>query len=395
MSDDGGHTSDEEEVEVEERTGADGRVIKRRATKRADGLLDREELEEMVDYIDFDDAADDDERRAQKRAAAHARFEEERDDEELRRMKEALENGFRRKEKGGALDGGPEGWQRRRRAQGEDSDDDDLGIDVPDRAWEAVELSSDDDGEWAERAARRKAAAAAAEAPRAAGDSLSARDVGFDSQDFRIMIDAGKKGRRARTRRGVDAAVAALDHANGIPAPVRSTAGGLPRANSANVAGAGAATGPGLERHSSTSFLGRGNGSRSGAGASGAGLVRSASLGGGGASRSFVFGASGDSQSMWDKDAEERSAAERPATTLREIGGDENARADFGWAPRERMAAPAGKPKGSRLGNGGGSQSLFGMLEASQDWDEVLGKGDSLARGVKAAKNVRLRAVPR
>ena len=395
MSDDGGHTSDEEEVEVEERTGADGRVIKRRATKRADGLLDREELEEMVDYIDFDDAADDDERRAQKRAAAHARFEEERDDEELRRMKEALENGFRRKEKGGALDGGPDGWQRRRRAQGEDSDDDDLGIDVPDRAWEAVELSSDDDGEWAERAARRKAAAAAAEAPRAAGDSLSARDVGFDSQDFRIMIDAGKKGRRARTRRGVDAAVAALDHANGIPAPVRSTAGGLPRANSANVAGAGAATGPGLERHSSTSFLGRGNGSRSGAGASGAGLVRSASLGGGGASRSFVFGASGDSQSMWDKDAEERSAAERPATTLREIGGDENARADFGWAPRERMAAPASKPKGSRLGNGGGSQSLFGMLEASQDWDEVLGKGDSLARGVKAAKNVRLRAVPR
>ena len=396
MSDDGGHTSDEEEVEVEERTGADGRVIKRRATKRADGLLDREELEEMVDYIDFDDAADDDERRAQKRAAAHARFEEERDDEELRRMKEALENGFRRKEKGGALDGGPEGWQRRRRAQGEDSDDDDLGIDVPDRAWEAVELSSDDDGEWAERAARRKAAAAAAEAPSAAAhDSLSARDVGFDSQDFRIMIDAGKKGRRARTRRGVDAAVAALDHANGIPVPVRSTAGGLPRANSANVAGAAAATGPGLERHSSTSFLGRGNGSRSGAGASGAGLVRSASLGGGGASRSFVFGASGDSQSMWDKDAEERSAAERPATTLREIGGDENARADFGWAPRERMAAPAGKPKGSRLGNGGGSQSLFGMLEASQDWDEVLGKGDSLARGVKAAKNVRLRAVPR
>ena len=403
MSDDGGHTSDEEEVEVEERTGADGRVIKRRATKRADGLLDREELEEMVDYIDFDDAADDDERRAQKRAAAHARFEEERDDEELRRMKEALENGFRRKEKGGALDGGPEGWQRRRRAQGEDSDDDDLGIDVPDRAWEAVELSSDDDGEWAERAARRKAAAAAAEAQRAAaGDSLSARDaedsqvpsardVGFDSQDFRSMIDAGKKGRRARTRRGVEAAVAALDHVNGFPAS-GSAAGGLPRANSANVAVA--ARGPGLERHASTSFLGRGNGSRSGAGASGAGLVRSASLGGGGASRSFVFGASGDSQSMWDKDAEERSAAERPATTLREIGGDENARADFGWAPRDRMAAPSSKPA-SRLGNGGGSQSLFGMLEASQDWDDVLGKGDSLARGVKAAKNVRLRAVPR
>ena len=404
MSDDGGHTSDEEEVEVEERTGADGRVIKRRATKRADGLLDREELEEMVDYIDFDDAADDDERRAQKRAAAHARFEEERDDEELRRMKEALENGFRRKEKGGALDGGPDGWQRRRRAGAEDSDDDDLGIDVPDRAWEAVELSSDDDGEWAERAARRKAAAAAAEAQRAAaGDSLSARDaedsqvpsardVGFDSQDFRSMIDAGKKGRRARTRRGVEAAVAALDHANGFPAS-GSAAGGLPRANSANVAGA-AARGPGLERHASTSFLGRGNGSRSGAGASGAGLVRSASLGGGGASRSFVFGASGDSQSMWDKDAEERSAAERPATTLREIGGDENARADFGWAPRDRMAAPSSKPA-SRLGNGGGSQSLFGMLEASQDWDDVLGKGDSLARGVKAAKNVRLRAVPR
>jgi hypothetical protein len=95
---------------------------------------------------------------------------------------------------------------------------------------------------------------------------------------------------------------------------------------------------------------------------------------------------------MWDKDAEERS--EKPATVLREIGGDENARSDFGWAPREKMAAPAAKPA-SRLGTAGGSQSLFGMLQASQDWDEVLGKSDDLAQGVKAAKSVKLRAVQR
>ncbi len=84
-----GHTSDEEEVEIEEEAGADGRVIKRRVAKRADGLLDREELEEMVDYIDFENGEDDDERRVAKRAAAHAKFETERDDEEIRKIVDA------------------------------------------------------------------------------------------------------------------------------------------------------------------------------------------------------------------------------------------------------------------------------------------------------------------
>ena len=158
MSEDGGHTSDEEEVEVEEAGENTDRVIKRRVAKRADGLLDREELEEMVDYIDFNDTADDDERRMAKRAAAHARFEEERDEEEVRKMHEALKNGFRRPNKNGLMgEDGPDYWQRRRKNVGEDESDeeDDLGIDIPDRAWEAVVLSSDDDGEWAERAARR------------------------------------------------------------------------------------------------------------------------------------------------------------------------------------------------------------------------------------------------
>ena len=404
MSEDGGHTSDEEEVEVEEDFGAEGRVIKRRVAKRSDGLLDREELEEMVEYIDFDDAGDD-ARRAAKRAAAHARFEEERDDEEIREMKEALEKGFRRRDaNGGVLDGGPDGWQRRRKAGAEDSDDDDFGVDVPDRAWEAVELSSDDDGEWAERAARRKAAAAAAEAQRAAdGDSLSARDGGFGSQDFRTAMAAGTQRRRARARVGVDIAASAMDHSSGsLPGSFPSASlptGGLPRFNSASASLQSSVGRPSAERQASTSFLGRLDGSKSAAAASGASLVRSASLGGGGASRSFVFGASGDSQSMWDRDAEERSEKQDPAAAaaLREIGGDENARSAFGWAPREKpfgVAAPALKPA-SRLGNGGHSQSLFGMLQASQDWEEGLGKSDSLARGVKAAENVKLRAAPR
>ena len=269
-------------------------------------------------------------------------------------MKEALENGFRRKEKGGALDGGPEGWQRRRRAQGEDSDDDDLGIDVPDRAWEAVELSSDDDGEWAERAARRKAAAAAAEAPSAAAhDSLSARGVGFDSQDFRIMIDAGKKGTpRAhaprRGRRGRRAGPRERDSRSGS---VHRR--GASRANSANVAGAGAATGPGLERHCvdvvprpRERFALRRGRLRRRPGALGVarrrrreplvrvrrlrGLAEHVGQGRGGA---LGRGAAGDD------------CARLAATKTRA--------ADFGWAPRERMAAPASKPKGSRLGNGG------------------------------------------
>ena len=211
MSEDGGHTSDEEEVEVEEAGENTDRVIKRRVAKRADGLLDHEELEEMVDYIDFNDTADDDERRMAKRAAAHARFEEERDEEEVRKMHEALKNGFRRPNKNGLMgEDGPDYWQRRRKNVGEDESDeeDDLGIDIPDRAWEAVVLSSDDDGEWAERAARRKAAAAAAEAAKkASAESApdgfgeesqvpSARDVGFASQDFKSMIDAGKQRRR-------------------------------------------------------------------------------------------------------------------------------------------------------------------------------------------------------
>ena len=67
-----------------------------------------------------------------------------------------------------------------------------------------MELSDDDDGEWAERAERRKKAAAAAEAAKKLaanddsnanagdGDSQlpSARD--FASQDFSAMLDAGR-----------------------------------------------------------------------------------------------------------------------------------------------------------------------------------------------------------
>ena len=408
MSEDGGHTSDEEEVEVEEAGENTDRVIKRRVAKRADGLLDREELEEMVDYIDFNDTADDDERRMAKRAAAHARFEEERDEEEVRKMHEALKNGFRRPNKNGLMgEDGPDYWQRRRKNVGEDESDeeDDLGIDIPDRAWEAVVLSSDDDGEWAERAARRKAAAAAAEAAKkASAESApdgfgeesqvpSARDVGFASQDFKSMIDAGKQ-RRRRVQRGVAAAAAAADAGVGFAAP----AAPLPRANSGPTVPATGGSrlnpvvGPrGLERQASTSFLGRAaNGSKSSGG-----LVRSVSLGGGGASRSFVFGGGGDSQSMWEKDAEEN-GRETPPTVLKELGADDNARTDFGWAPRDKF--PASKQAPSRLGGGAGGsgQSLFGMLQASQDWEEVIGRSDSLAEGVKAAKNIKLRpAAPR
>ena len=158
-----------------------------------------------------------------------------------------------------------------------------------------------------------------------------------------------------------------------------------------------------LERHASTSFLGRGGASRSNhaGGGGGPGLSRAISLGNGGASRSFVFGGGGDSQSMWDRDAEENGTAPAP-TVLTELGGDDNARTDFGWAPREAggakgfTAAPAAAPPRFGGGGGGGGQSLFSMLQTSQGWDEVLDQSDSLAEGVKAAKNIKLRpAVPR
>ena len=77
MSEDGGHTDDEEEVEFEEgEDGATEKVIKRKKLEgKRGGLMDREELEEMVDYIDFNDDVGDDERRGARRAAAHAKFE--------------------------------------------------------------------------------------------------------------------------------------------------------------------------------------------------------------------------------------------------------------------------------------------------------------------------------
>ena len=443
MSDDGGHTDDEEEVEieVEEVDGAAERVIKRKVAKRKDGLLDREELEEMVDYIDFNDTGDDDERRMAKRARAHARFEEERDDEDMRKMQELFKNGFRRQNKnhgGGGLMGedGPDYWQRRRRVNvngDEESDEeDDFGIEVPDRAWEHVEVSDDDDGGWAERAERRKRAAVAEAAAKktaaaqnngnggtteenddvAAGEEdsqlPSARDMGFGSQDFKAMMNAGRQ-RRNRVQRGPGAAASAMESGH-VGGGGSFGAFAPPAPQSVGVVG-GSRLGPAaqrpvaLERQASTSFLGRGAASRSnhaggGGGGGGGGLTtglsRAVSLGAGGASRSFVFGGGGDSQSMWDRDAEENGTAPPAPTVLTELGGNDNARTDFGWAPREAAgakgvaaAAVAAPPKA-------GNQSLFSMLQTSQGWDEVLGQSDSLAEGVKAAKNIKLRpAVPR
>ena len=95
------------------------------------------------------------------------------------------------------------------------------------------------------------------------------------------------------------------------------------------------------------------------------------------------IGGGGDSLSMWEKDAEENGTAPAP-TVLAELGGSDNA--NFGWAPREANTKPATKSKLS------GSQSLFGMLQASQDWDEqVLTRSDSLTEAVKAAKDIKLR----
>ena len=391
LSDDGGHTDDEEEVEVEVGEGED-RVIRRVRAKRGDGLLDREELEEMVDYIDFNESKDDDERRAAKRAAAHARFEEERDDEELKKMHEALKNGFRRPNKNGELDDGPDYWQRRMRQKEDgDSDGDEFEIDIPDRAWEVVELSDDDDGaaqEWAEQAERRKKAASAREAAKKERESqresqgldsqdvdvdedsqlMSAKDFGFlGSQDFKSMMAAEKSRRR---RVGTGLAAAAME--------TQASAGSLPSHPSGSMPAPAPrhAKAPGLDRASSMSFLGKsGGGSRSNHGSNGL-------------QRSFVFGGGGDSQSMWDKDMEENGTAPAP-TVLAELGGGDNA--NFGWA-KEAAAKPAAKSK-----LGGGSQSLFGMLQASQDWDDqALTRSDSLTEAVKAAKDIKMRpAMPR
>ena len=223
-------------------------------------------------------------------------------------------------------------------------------------------MSDDDDGEWAERAERRKRVAATAAAEAAVNKSESqdggagedsqlpsARDMGIagsmGSEDLKAMLDAGRTRRRERVPRGTDAAAAAMQggksHGSGGggsgggggggggsgsfgsfggPAATAFTGGG----SGSTVATGGSRLAPGavrplLERHASTSFMGRGGGSRSnhaggpGAGAGGrggGGLSRAMSGVGGGASRGSFFVHNGeDSQSMWDRDAAENGTA--------------------------------------------------------------------------------------
>ena len=93
---------------------------------------------------------------------------------------------------------------------------------------------------------------------------------------------------------------------------------------------------------------------------------------------------------------------------LRELGASDNANNEFGWAERSAGNKPGtnatGAPASAAVGAAPkaavaaapGGQSLFSMLQtSSQDWDEVLGRSapDSLTEGVKAAKNIKLRAV--
>lgn len=324
MSEDGGHTDDDDDDD--------------------DNM--RDEIDDMAEMIDFRQEQED-ERRTARRAAAHARIEQEQDDADLEKLKEAMANGFKRK-KDGAFDVADK-WQRRKRNANaeEDSDDDfDTGP-VIERPEEAVELSDDDDGEWREQAARRRALAAS-------GTQDMIMDLppafeGIASQEISAAVLArtqSKDGESQEPIQGLDA----LRRTNSMP-PLTRTASQAPGA------------GPMLSRQASTSFVGK---KRQ------ASKVNGPMLGNSQASRSFVFGRS-DSQSQWGADTE------AAPTQFKELGRDDEARV-FGLSN-------SNGPSASQKSDTKRKQSLFAIVNQNMNENDQGAKRAAIENALKNAKS--------
>jgi len=325
MSEDGGHTDDDD-----------------------DDIQD--DVDDVADAIDFREEQPEDERRAAARARAFAKEQQAQDDAELEKMKEMVGNGFKRK-KNGLLDS-EDAWQRKRRnADGEeesDSDDVDYGP-VIERPEEAVELSDDDDGEWREQAARRRALHESG-----TQESLELPNAfeGNVSQEVYAAIKAPRMNSfhsESQDATQAEGWEAPLPRAQSMPAALVRTSSHLGSGSSAMLA-----------RQSSKTFLGK---KRQVTKATGAMLGNSQ------ASRSYVFGRT-DSQSQWGGDDS------GPATTFKEIGRDEDARA-FGSTNMGPTRPNASEPKKK--------PSLFAMVSQTAGENNARPRAEDVQKAMKAA----------
>jgi hypothetical protein len=325
MSEDGGHTDDDD-----------------------DDI--QEDVDDVADAIDFREEQPEDERRAAARARAFAKEQQAQDDAELEKMKQMVGNGFKRK-KNGLLDS-EDAWQRKRRnANGEeesDSDDIDYGP-VIERPEEAVELSDDDDGEWREQAARRRALYESG-----TQESLELPNAfeGNVSQEVYAAVKAPRMNSfhsDSQEASQADGWEAPLARAQSMPAALARTSSHLGSGSSAMLA-----------RQSSKTFLGK---KRQVTKANGAMLGNSQ------ASRSYVFGRT-DSQSQWGGDES------GPATAFKEIGRDEDARA-FGAINVAPTRSNASEPKKT--------PSLFAMVSQTADENNARPRAEDVQKAMKAA----------
>ena len=326
MSEDGGHTDDDDDDDIQD------------------------DVDDVADAIDFREERPEDERRAAARARAFAKEQQAQDDDELEKMKQMVGNGFKRKKNG--LFDSEDAWQRKRRnANGEeesDSDDVDYGP-VIERPEEAVELSDDDDGEWREQAKRRRALHESG-----TQESLELPNAfeGNVSQEVYAAIKAPRMNSfhsESQDTTQAEGWEAPLPRAQSMPAALVRTSSHLGSGSSAMLA-----------RQSSKTFLGK---KRQVTKATGALLGNSQ------ASRSYVFGRT-DSQSQWGGDDS------GPATTFKEIGRDEDARA-FGSTNMGPTRPNASEPKKK--------PSLFAMVSQTAGENHARPRAEDVQKAMKAA----------
>ena len=309
MSEDGGHTDDDE-----------------------DDIQD--DVDDVADAIDFREEQYEDERRTLARQRAFMKAQQVQDDAEVEKVKDMVANGFKRKTDG--LFDSEDRWQRKKKSNNDDESDDDMDYGpVIERPEEAVELSDDDDGEWREQAARRRALQESC-----TQESLQLPNA-FESVVSQNLFAAVKGRSNSLHIESQEVEEGPLARAFSMPAT-------LTRSGSQHGAGSSSM----LARQSSKTFLGKKRLASKGS---------SLMLGNSQASRSYVFGRN-DSQSQWGTE-------DAPATSFKELGRDEDARA-FGAI----NAANTVSNKESSGRETKKKQSLFAMM--SQGADENKSKPD-------------------
>lgn len=309
MSEDGGHTDDDE-----------------------DDIQD--DVDDVADAIDFREEQHEDERRTLARQRAFMKAQQEQDDAEVEKLKDMVVNGFKRKTDD--LFDSEDRWQRKKKSNNDDESDDDMDYGpVIERPEEAVELSDDDDGEWREQAARRRALQESC-----TQESLQLPNA-FESVVSQNLFAAVKGRSNSLHIESQEVEEGPLARAFSMPAA-------LTRSGSQHGAGSSSM----LARQSSKTFLGKKRLAPKGS---------SLMLGNSQASRSYVFGRN-DSQSQWGTE-------DVPATSFKELGRDEDARAFGAMNTANTVSNKESSGRETKK-----KQSLFAMM--SQGADENKSKPD-------------------